>query len=365
MSSSKGIDLKIDDSSNCEPKVWDKSFLDNYDTFMFDMDGVLWLQLERIDGVKDTILHLQSLKKNIIFITNGNSYTIDAYQSKILKLYDIKIDKNYIYSAGYAAPAFINMISNNTDSNDKNSNTTADKTESKSDIQSNSNNNTNSTSDVKDTSSNSYSDMYFDKNKNKVLLIGSEGLNTMITDENIKVLWTNDKKEFPKLRQLSLREIADLELDYSVKAVICAWDPGFTINDVSLACRYLNEIDDCIFIGSDDDICNVYKRKPHTVLLPATGIMVNCIRSILPQNKSAIIVGKPNKLLFDLIKNKHQYIDAKKTLMIGDRLTSDILFGKNSKLDTLLVFTGVTSKEDLKNSTIQPDFVLPSVKQLI
>lgn len=34
--------------------------------------------------------------------------------------------------------------------------------------------------------------------------------------------------------------------------------------------------------------------------------------------------------------------------MIGDNMDTDILFGKNAGMDTLLVFTGVTNEEILK-----------------
>lgn len=52
--------------------------------------------------------------------------------------------------------------------------------------------------------------------------------------------------------------------------------------------------------------------------------------------------------------------------MVGDRLDTDILFGKNGGLDTLLVLTGVTSHEDLANVQADrvPDFVTVSLGDL-
>ena len=40
-------------------------------------------------------------------------------------------------------------------------------------------------------------------------------------------------------------------------------------------------------------------------------------------------------------------IKKKDILMIGDRLDTDILLGINATIDTLLVYTGVTSKEEV------------------
>jgi len=50
--------------------------------------------------------------------------------------------------------------------------------------------------------------------------------------------------------------------------------------------------------------------------------------------------------------------------MIGDRLETDILFGQNGGTDTLLVMTGITTPKLLKESSIQPTFVLPSVADI-
>jgi 4-nitrophenyl phosphatase len=49
------------------------------------------------------------------------------------------------------------------------------------------------------------------------------------------------------------------------------------------------------------------------------------------------------------------------TLMVGDNYDTDILAGMNAGLDTLLVHTGVTTKEHLKGYTNQPTFVVDSL----
>jgi 4-nitrophenyl phosphatase len=52
--------------------------------------------------------------------------------------------------------------------------------------------------------------------------------------------------------------------------------------------------------------------------------------------------------------------------MVGDRLDTDILFGKSGGVATLLVLTGVTSNEDLADVTADrvPDFVTGSIGDL-
>lgn len=62
------------------------------------------------------------------------------------------------------------------------------------------------------------------------------------------------------------------------------------------------------------------------------------------------------------------HFDPARTVMIGDRLDTDILFGKSGGVSTLLVLTGVTKQSDIEGPTpspIVPDYVLQSVGDLV
>jgi len=53
--------------------------------------------------------------------------------------------------------------------------------------------------------------------------------------------------------------------------------------------------------------------------------------------------------------------------MVGDRLDTDILFGKNGGISTLLVLTGITTEKEITGkdpSPIVPDFVTQSIGDL-
>ena len=50
--------------------------------------------------------------------------------------------------------------------------------------------------------------------------------------------------------------------------------------------------------------------------------------------------------------------------MIGDRLDTDIQFGKNGGLKTILVLSGVTTQEIADKSHIKPDFILNTIVDL-
>ena len=75
-----------------------------------------------------------------------------------------------------------------------------------------------------------------------------------------------------------------------------------------------------------------------------------------------MIAGKPNTYAFEVIKEE-KGIKAEETLVVGDRLDTDIAFAKNCGIRSALVLTGVAKEEDI--TEIKPDFVLKSIADLI
>lgn len=73
--------------------------------------------------------------------------------------------------------------------------------------------------------------------------------------------------------------------------------------------------------------------------------------------------GKPSKYMFDEIM-KLIKIPAKKCLIIGDRLETDIAMGNKFNVDTALVSTGIT-KDVAHLSKFEPTYKIGSVKNLI
>lgn len=62
-------------------------------------------------------------------------------------------------------------------------------------------------------------------------------------------------------------------------------------------------------------------------------------------------MGKPENYLCKIFFSEEMLKDPSRFLMIGDRLNTDILFGKNNNFQTLLVETGV-HKMDKVNEII-------------
>jgi ribonucleotide monophosphatase NagD (HAD superfamily) len=51
-------------------------------------------------------------------------------------------------------------------------------------------------------------------------------------------------------------------------------------------------------------------------------------------------------------------------LLVGDRLETDMAMGAAAGMDTALVLTGVTSREDLQSAVHRPTYVLQSIAEV-
>mmetsp|Transcript_10326 Transcript_10326/g.12887 ORF Transcript_10326/g.12887 Transcript_10326/m.12887 type:complete len:113 (+) Transcript_10326:300-638(+) len=89
---------------------------------------------------------------------------------------------------------------------------------------------------------------------------------------------------------------------------------------------------------------------------------------IYSESKSTIITGKPNALFFNQILEKYNF-DKKDTVMIGDRLDTDILFGNNVGVDTALVLSGASVLKDVQSlqagDNRTPTYVSNNLEELL
>ena len=76
--------------------------------------------------------------------------------------------------------------------------------------------------------------------------------------------------------------------------------------------------------------------------------------------KEAYFIGKPNPLMMRTGLRKLG-VHSEDAVMIGDRMDTDIVAGVESGLDTVLVLSGVTSREEIELYPYRPRLVLNGV----
>jgi 4-nitrophenyl phosphatase len=111
------------------------------------------------------------------------------------------------------------------------------------------------------------------------------------------------------------------------------------------------------FVGTNPDRTFPSERG----ILPGAGSLLAFLEAA--SGVAPIIVGKPEKTM---IEQALARLGAKNdtAAVLGDRLETDILAGQRAGLVTLLVLTGVTTRQMLEESEIQPDLVFDDLPRL-
>ncbi|MFI0445992.1 HAD-IIA family hydrolase [Actinomadura sp. 6N118] len=96
--------------------------------------------------------------------------------------------------------------------------------------------------------------------------------------------------------------------------------------------------------------------------LPACGAVAAMITKAT--GVDPYFVGKPNPLMMRTALNVvggH----SERTAMIGDRMDTDVVAGVEAGLQTILVLSGVTRKEEVERFPFRPSRVMPSIADVI
>ncbi|HPY67715.1 MAG TPA: HAD-IIA family hydrolase [Bacteroidales bacterium] len=111
-------------------------------------------------------------------------------------------------------------------------------------------------------------------------------------------------------------------------------------------------------IGTNSDISGPVEDG----ITPSTKALIAPIEIVT--GRKAYFVGKPNPLMMRIALKKLG-LKREDAIIIGDRMDTDIICGLESEIDTLLVLSGITSKEDIDKFPYRPHYVLNGLIDLV
>ena len=84
----------------------------------------------------------------------------------------------------------------------------------------------------------------------------------------------------------------------------------------------------------------------------------------LATGSKAYYVGKPNPLM---MRNALRKLECRRedTVIIGDRMDTDMIAGIESEITTALVLSGVSSRESTRQFAYRPDYILNGVGDIV
>ncbi len=141
------------------------------------------------------------------------------------------------------------------------------------------------------------------------------------------------------------------------KAVIVGLDRRLTYKKLAKALDYI--LEGALFIATNTDATLPVNNK----VAPGAGSIVAALVEASGR-KPDMIIGKPEPWMY-LEVLKREKVDKERVLVIGDRLDTDILGATRLGIDSLLVLTGVTSRDHLRKASVKPKYVCTNLKCLL
>jgi len=280
--------------------------IDKYDNWLFDCDGVIWGGNHLFPGAAETLSLLRSKGKKMIFVTNNATKSRRSFKTKFDQL-GLEVHLDEIFGSAYATAVYLRYNLN------------------------------------------------FPVDEKKVYVIGQDGLEEELHSEGFRTSGGTDPEDIKFLHSFDFSEIhSDLEIG----AVICGFDMNINYKKLAKAFRYLSDDPSCLFVLTNDDS----SYPANGTVYPGSGALSAPLRYSAKQ--TPIVVGKPNKPMLDCILAKH-HLEPSKTIMVGDRLDTDIEFAIRGGISSLLVFTGVVKREDYFGQTDTiPTYLMNSLGDL-
>ncbi|EIE26103.1 2-phosphoglycolate phosphatase [Coccomyxa subellipsoidea C-169] len=283
-----------------------RALLGKVDCFIFDCDGVIWRGDSVIDGVPETLDALRKLGKKLVFVTNNSTKSRKGYLGKFTSL-GLDVNAEEIYSSSYAAAAYLESIN-------------------------------------------------FPQDK-KVYIVGEVGIQEELDLKGIRYCGGPDDAD----KKIDLKPGYALPHDEDVGAVVVGFDRHLNYYKIQYATLCISENPGCHFIATNLDARTHLTDAQEWA---GNGAMVGAIKG--STKREPTVVGKPAEFMLANIATTFG-LKRSQICMVGDRLDTDILFGQQGGLSTMLVLSGVTTEQALLSpeNTIHPDCYTDQLSDLL
>jgi NagD protein len=154
----------------------------------------------------------------------------------------------------------------------------------------------------------------------------------------------------------ALHEVGFILTDHEPEYVVLGETRSYNLEQVTRAIRFLAA--GAHFIATNPDPAGPSEAG----LEPACGAMAALMQTA--SGVSPFFIGKPNPLMMRTALN---FLDvhSEDTIMVGDRMDTDIIGGVQAGMETILVLSGVTRREDVRRYSYQPTTVVDSVADIM
>ncbi len=144
-------------------------------------------------------------------------------------------------------------------------------------------------------------------------------------------------------------------VDSDPDIVVLTFDRTITYAKINDAFHFLNDGSELV-ATHPDDVCPTEDSYDIDI-----GPFIRMLEQMC--SKEATVIGKPNRLMLEMAARELR-VPIEDTVMVGDRLYTDIDMAVQAGTQSILVLSGETDRAMLETSDIRPTFILDSVADI-
>ena len=142
----------------------------------------------------------------------------------------------------------------------------------------------------------------------------------------------------------------------TVDVVLVGFDMELTTEKLRKTCEILTK-QGVIFLATNPDfVCPVSFG-----FIPDCGSICGMIKNAT--KKEPTYIGKPEPTMVNIVREKFS-ASPEETVVIGDRLYTDIATGLNAGVTSICVLTGEATVKDIEMGDIKPTFTFKNVREI-
>jgi len=153
-----------------------------------------------------------------------------------------------------------------------------------------------------------------------------------------------------------LHEVGYIITDHDPDVVVLGETQSYDFEAITRAIRLVAA--GARFIATNPDASGPAENG----IVPACGAMAALIERAT--GCAPFFVGKPNPLMMRTALN-HLGVHSEETVMVGDRMETDIIGGIQAGMETVLVLSGLTRREDVVRFPYRPSHIVDSVADIL
>ena len=139
-------------------------------------------------------------------------------------------------------------------------------------------------------------------------------------------------------------------------AVVVGFDRQLTYGKLDHAMRVLRE--GAVLVGSYGGAVYMSDHGPAL----SAGPIIKALE--YASGRRAVMIGKPSPRMFKLALQRAEE-KPNRAVMVGDQLETDLLGAHRARVHTVLVLTGVETRETIRSSKLKPELVIENVDRLL